>query len=99
MERSAVEQRRLLGSVLSNCTFDRGTLCPAYSKPFDIFANARESGNWQVNLGSQLRSEQHWAVETCAAAAVKLSTKKLDRKTRQKIEMSLENVTQRQHWL
>jgi len=26
------EQRRLLEIVLSNCTFDRGTLCPTYSK-------------------------------------------------------------------
>ena len=25
------EQRRLLETVLSNCTFDRGTLCPTYS--------------------------------------------------------------------
>jgi hypothetical protein len=31
-----VEQRRLLETVLSNCTFDRGTLCPTYSKPFDL---------------------------------------------------------------
>ena len=31
------EQRRLLETVLSNCTFDRGTLCPTYAKPFDLF--------------------------------------------------------------
>ena len=30
------EQRRLLETVLSNCTFDRGSLTPAYSKPFDL---------------------------------------------------------------
>jgi hypothetical protein len=30
------EQRRLLETVLSNCSFDRGTLCPTYSKPFDL---------------------------------------------------------------
>ena len=27
------EQRRLLETVLSNCTFDRGTLSPTYSSP------------------------------------------------------------------
>jgi DNA invertase Pin-like site-specific DNA recombinase len=30
------ERRRLLDAVLSNCTFDRGTLCPTYIKPFDL---------------------------------------------------------------
>lgn len=25
------EQRRLIESVLSNCTFDRGSLCPTYN--------------------------------------------------------------------
>jgi hypothetical protein len=47
LEQSGVEQRRLLDSVLSNCTLDRGTLCPTYSKPFDIFADAAETGNWR----------------------------------------------------
>lgn len=32
------EQRRLLNTILSNCTFYRGTLCPTYKKPFDILA-------------------------------------------------------------
>jgi hypothetical protein len=41
------EQRRLLETVLSNCTFDRGTLCPTYSKPFDLFAQGNETGNWR----------------------------------------------------
>jgi hypothetical protein len=31
------EQRQLLDSVLSNCTFDRGSVCPTYKKPFDLF--------------------------------------------------------------
>ena len=30
------EQRRLLETVLSNCTFDSGSLCPTYSKPLDL---------------------------------------------------------------
>jgi site-specific DNA recombinase len=41
------DQRRLLDSVLSNCTFDRGSLCPTYKKPFDLFARASETGDWR----------------------------------------------------
>jgi hypothetical protein len=33
-----LEQAGLLTTLLSNCTFDRGTLCPTYRKPFDLFA-------------------------------------------------------------
>src|SRR5207247_3662734 len=40
------EQRRLLETVLSNCTFDRGTLCPTYSKPFDLLVRGNETGEW-----------------------------------------------------
>ncbi len=39
---SPAEQRRLLDTILSNCTFDRGTLCPTYSKPFDLLAQGNE---------------------------------------------------------
>jgi DNA invertase Pin-like site-specific DNA recombinase len=42
-----VEQRRVLDSVLSNCTFDRGSVCPTYKKPFDLFARATETGEWR----------------------------------------------------
>jgi hypothetical protein len=41
------EQRRLLETVLSNCTFDRGTLCPTYTKPFDLLVKGNETGNWR----------------------------------------------------
>jgi site-specific DNA recombinase len=34
----ATEQRRLLDTLLSNCTFDRGSLSPTFIKPFDLFA-------------------------------------------------------------
>jgi len=37
------EQRKLLDTILSNCTFYRGTLCPTYRKPFDILAKGSES--------------------------------------------------------
>ena len=45
LEEDPREQRRLLDRVLSNCTFDRGTLCPTYAKPFDLLARCR---NWKL---------------------------------------------------
>ena len=41
-----IEQRRLLETVLSNCTFDRGSLCPTYSKPFDLLVRGNQTGDW-----------------------------------------------------
>jgi hypothetical protein len=43
----SAEQRRLLETVLSNCTFDRGSLSPTYSSPFDLFARGNETGDWR----------------------------------------------------
>jgi site-specific DNA recombinase len=48
------EERRLLETVLSNCIFDRGSLCPTYSKPFDLFAQGNETGNWRRGWDSEL---------------------------------------------
>jgi hypothetical protein len=39
----------LLKTLLSNCTFDRGTLCPTYRKPFDLFAEG-STGDWLAAL-------------------------------------------------
>jgi hypothetical protein len=39
-------QARLLKTLLSNCTFDRGTLCPTYTKPFDLLVVGNETGDW-----------------------------------------------------
>ena len=50
-----VEQRKLLETVLSNCTFDGGTLCPTYTKPFDLFARGNETGNWRREWDSNPR--------------------------------------------
>jgi hypothetical protein len=36
--RNPRDQARLIKTVVSNSTFDRGTLCPTYVKPFDVFA-------------------------------------------------------------
>jgi hypothetical protein len=49
------EQRRVLESVLSNCTFDRGSVCPTYKKPFDLFARAAETGEWRGRRDSNPR--------------------------------------------
>jgi site-specific DNA recombinase len=49
------EQRRLLDLVLSNCTFDRGSLCPTYSRPFVLFVNGNKSGNWRRERDSNPR--------------------------------------------
>ena len=49
---NSVEQPRLLETVLSNCTFDRGTLCPTYTSPFDRFVRGNETGNWLLRLDS-----------------------------------------------
>jgi hypothetical protein len=40
------EQRRLLETVLSNCTFDRGSLSPTYTSPFDLLVRGNETGDW-----------------------------------------------------
>ena len=50
-----VEQRRLLDTVLSNCTGDRGTLCPTYSKPFDLLVRGNETGCWRGRRDSNPR--------------------------------------------
>jgi hypothetical protein len=52
---NAAEQRRLLETVLSNCTFDRGSLCPTYSKPFDLFVRGNETGDWRREWDSNPR--------------------------------------------
>ncbi len=38
------EQARLLKTLVSNCTFDRGSLSVAYVKPFDLLVDGNERG-------------------------------------------------------
>ena len=40
------EQARLLKMLVSNCTFDSGSLSVAYIKPFDLLVEGNETGNW-----------------------------------------------------
>jgi hypothetical protein len=46
------EQARLVKTVVSNSTFDRGSLSPSYIKPFDVFANGGKTGDWLLGLDS-----------------------------------------------
>jgi hypothetical protein len=50
------EQRRLLDIVLSNCTFDRGSLSPTYNSPFDLLVRGNNSGNWRRERDSNPRN-------------------------------------------
>jgi hypothetical protein len=54
-KQNATEQRRFLDTVLSNCTFDRGTLTPTYNKPFDLFVRGNETGDWRREWDSNPR--------------------------------------------
>jgi site-specific DNA recombinase len=46
LTQNAAEQARLLKTVLSNCTFDRGSLSVTWVKPFDLLARGNENGDW-----------------------------------------------------
>jgi hypothetical protein len=48
------EQRRLVETVPSNCTFDFGSLCPTYSKPLDLLVRGT-TGQWLLRLESNQR--------------------------------------------
>src|SRR5712691_11692650 len=42
--------------LLSNCTFDRGSLSPTYTKPFDMLVRGNESGDWRREWDSDSRA-------------------------------------------
>ncbi len=44
------ENAREGGTVLSNCSFDRGTLCPTYSSPFNLLVRGNKAGDWLAIL-------------------------------------------------
>jgi hypothetical protein len=46
------EQARLVKTLVSNSTFDRGSLSPSYIKPFDVFASEGKTGDWLLRLDS-----------------------------------------------
>ena len=43
---NSAEQARLLKTLVSNCTFDRGSLSVTYVKPFDLLVEGNEKGEW-----------------------------------------------------
>ena len=55
VRQDASEQAGLLKTLLSNCTFDRGTLCPTYVKPFDLLVAGNQSGDWRGRRDSNPR--------------------------------------------
>jgi hypothetical protein len=56
------EQARLITTLVSNSTFDRGSLSPTYVTPFDVFAKGSETGDWLLGLDSPpfATSESEW---------------------------------------
>jgi hypothetical protein len=50
--RNPHDQARLVRTLVSNSTFDRGSLSPVYVKPFDVFAAGAKSGDWLARLDS-----------------------------------------------
>ncbi len=46
-------------TLVSNSRFDRGTLTPAYTKPFDVFAKTCETGDWLAALDDF----RNWLIE------------------------------------
>jgi hypothetical protein len=52
---NSTEQRRLLETVLSNCTFDRGSVAVTYTSPFDLLVRGNETGEWRAQQDSNLR--------------------------------------------
>jgi site-specific DNA recombinase len=45
IQQNSQDQARLLKTLLSNCTFDRGSLLATYRKPFDMLVEGNENGN------------------------------------------------------
>ena len=46
LRQDATEQRRLLKTLLSNCTLQAGSLCPTYRKPFDVLVAGDQTEDW-----------------------------------------------------
>ena len=63
LEQDRQEQRQLLDTLLSNCTFYHGTLCPTYNKPFDILAKGT---GMQLKRGGRYEF-RNWVIANSAA--------------------------------
>ena len=58
--KNSSEQARLVKTVVSNSTFDRGSLSPTYIKPFDVFSNGGKTGDWLAALDSNTAPVLRW---------------------------------------
>jgi Recombinase/Recombinase zinc beta ribbon domain len=56
------EQSRLLKTLLSNCTFDRGSLSATYTKPFDLLVRATKT---EIGWEAGIRTPITWSRATC----------------------------------
>ena len=56
------EQARLLKTLVSNSTFDRGSLSVAHVKPFDLLVEGNETKNW-LGVRDDFRT---WFVQNAA---------------------------------
>ena len=72
------EQARLVKTLLSNCTFDRASLCPTYRKPFDLFAKGAETGDWLLRLDSNQQPSGEQAETTLLAALCRALRRRSD---------------------
>jgi site-specific DNA recombinase len=55
IQQDPTQQARLLKILLSNCSFDRGSLSPTYTKPFDLFVVGNKNGDWRREWDSNPR--------------------------------------------
>jgi hypothetical protein len=56
------EQARFVKTVVSNSTFDRGSLSLTYIKPFDVLANGGKTGGWLAALDDF----RNWLIRSAA---------------------------------
>jgi hypothetical protein len=66
-QQNSQDQARLLNTLVSNCTFDRGSLLATYRKPFDMLVEGNEHGNWL--RGRDSNSEEACFLSWCSLAA------------------------------
>src|SRR5688572_21843892 len=71
IRQNSQDQARLLKTLLSNCTFDRGSLLATYRKPFDMLVEGNENGNWLGGRDSnpdnllQRQMSYRWTTSQC----------------------------------
>jgi hypothetical protein len=68
MAQPAKEKRRLLNFLLSNCTWQQGTLTVEYKEPFDMLAKTVASATRvEATEGAEMAQKQVWLWTRSAA--------------------------------